>query len=63
LTQRAHDRLAVSGDLIDQSHLLIGEAHQAQARTHAIGLAYADWRLRLDLLEQERALTESVDGR
>jgi hypothetical protein len=53
--------LAVSHQRIEQSCILIHRAYQAQNRTHALGVKYADWRLRLDIATELRHLMDSVD--
>jgi hypothetical protein len=56
-SQMTFGYLAASHQQIEQSRRLIRAADAAQARTHAIGVRYADWRLRLDITMELRRLT------
>lgn len=60
LTRRTFDHLAASHGRIDQTFALIRAVDAALARTHRIGLHYADWRLRMDLAADLRLLTRPL---
>lgn len=61
VSQQTYDVLAASHQRIEQSRILIRRAHQKEDRTHALGVRYADWRLRLDIASELRHLTGGLD--